>query len=121
MPQVIIFPDFDESGALTGGIRVIHRAPGCAMPIEELARKDVAQGMPYRIMQAADLPADRTFRAAWEADFSEPHGFGDPDGWWAEQAAREATADAVAAAEREARETAIAAAAAVANQEEQPE
>lgn len=34
--------------------------------IEELAVKDVPAGKPYKIIDASDIPTDRTFRDAWE-------------------------------------------------------
>ena len=34
--------------------------------IEELAAKDVPRGKPYKIVETADIPSDRTFRNAWE-------------------------------------------------------
>ena len=34
--------------------------------IEELAAKDVPAGKPFQIIDAADIPTDRTFRDAWE-------------------------------------------------------
>ena len=34
----------------------------------ELALKDVPPGVPYEIVDAADIPSDRTFRNAWIAD-----------------------------------------------------
>ena len=34
--------------------------------IEGLAKKDVPEGKPYKIIDAADVPSDRTFRNAWE-------------------------------------------------------
>ena len=34
----------------------------------ELALKDVPPGVPYEIVDAADIPSDRTFRNAWVAD-----------------------------------------------------
>ena len=34
--------------------------------IEELAAKDVPAGKPYKIVDVADIPSDRTFRNAWE-------------------------------------------------------
>lgn len=36
--------------------------------IEEIAEKDVPAGKPYKIVDVADIPSDRTFRAAWEID-----------------------------------------------------
>jgi len=36
--------------------------------IEEIAEKDVPAGKPYKIVSVDDIPSDRTFRKAWEAD-----------------------------------------------------
>lgn len=36
--------------------------------IEEIAEKDVPAGKPYKIVSVDDIPSDRTFRGAWEAD-----------------------------------------------------
>jgi hypothetical protein len=60
MDQRIIYPT-DE-----GGVAVIVPAPECGLTIEEIAAKDVPQGKPYKIVDAADIPSDRTFRGAWE-------------------------------------------------------
>jgi hypothetical protein len=56
------------------------------MPVSEVARKDVPAGLPYLIVDASSIPADRQFRNAWEADFSNPDGYGiGADAWFAEQ------------------------------------
>jgi hypothetical protein len=42
--------------------------------IEAIALKDVPHGKPYKIVDAADLPTDRTYRNAWtvnEADLTD--------------------------------------------------
>lgn len=49
-----------------GGLAVIIPAPDCGLTIEQIAKKDVPPGAPFRIVDAADIPADRTFRDAWE-------------------------------------------------------
>jgi len=49
-----------------GGVAVIVPAPECGLMIEEIAAKDVPAGKPYKIVDAADIPTDRTFRDAWE-------------------------------------------------------
>ncbi len=36
--------------------------------IEAIALKDVPAGKPFKIMDTADVPTDRTFRGAWEVD-----------------------------------------------------
>ena len=60
MDQRIIYPN-DE-----GGVAVIIPAPECELTIEEIAAKDVPTEKPYKIVDAADVPSDRTFRNAWE-------------------------------------------------------
>ena len=70
MSQVIIYPN-DE-----GGLTVVYPAAECGLPIEEIAKKDVSAGKPYRIIDAELLPQDSTFFDAWEADFSDPDGIG---------------------------------------------
>lgn len=49
-----------------GGVAVIIPAPECGLTIEQIAEKDVPPGAPFRIVDAADIPADRKFRDAWE-------------------------------------------------------
>lgn len=60
MNQRIIYPKDD------GGVAIIIPAPECGLTIEEIAAKDVPQGKPYKIVDVADIPTDRTFRDAWE-------------------------------------------------------
>lgn len=48
-----------------GGMAVIVPAPNCGLTIEQIALKDVPPGVPYDIVDAADIPDDRTFRGAW--------------------------------------------------------
>ena len=61
--------------------------PTGELPVEVVARKDVPQGVPYKIVEDTEVPDDRTFRAAWEAEEFTPEGFGDPEGYWAEKEA----------------------------------
>lgn len=49
-----------------GGVAVIIPVPDCGLTIEQIAAKDVPTGKPYKIVDVADIPSDRTFRAAWE-------------------------------------------------------
>ena len=73
MNQRIIYPT-DE-----GGVAVIVPAAECGLTIEEIAAKDVppvvvmqdgvvvsSTRRPYKIVDVADIPFDRTFRGAWE-------------------------------------------------------
>jgi len=60
MDQRIIYPTDD------GGVAIIIPAPDCGLTIEEIAAKDVPEGKPYKIVDVADIPTDRTFRNAWE-------------------------------------------------------
>jgi hypothetical protein len=40
----------------------------------EHAAHIVPDGVPFLIIDKTDVPSDRTYRDAWEADFSEPNG-----------------------------------------------
>ncbi len=72
-----------------GGVSVI--IPTGELPIEDVCQKDVPAGVPYLIVEDDAIPSDRTFRNAWEADFSNPDGYGiGADAWFAAKAAAEA-------------------------------
>ena len=72
-----------------GGVSVI--IPTGELPIEDVCQKDVPAGTPYLIVEDDAIPSDRTFRGAWEADFSNPDGYGiGADAWFAAKAAAEA-------------------------------
>lgn len=55
-----------------GGVSVIVPTPECLQEhtIEEIAAKDVPAGKPYKIVDVADIPSDRTFRNAWEININ---------------------------------------------------
>lgn len=59
----IIFPSDD------GGVCVLIPVPEWLAQegntLEALAAKDVPAGKPWRIVDLADIPTDRFFRAAW--------------------------------------------------------
>jgi hypothetical protein len=60
MNQRIIYPNDN------GGVAVIIPAPECSLTIEEIAAKDVPAGKPFKIVDVADLPTDRTSRSEWK-------------------------------------------------------
>ena len=49
-----------------GGVAVIIPTDNCGLTVEEIAAKDVPEGRPYKIVDASEVPTDRTFRNAWE-------------------------------------------------------
>lgn len=59
-----------------GGISVLTPNLSCGLTVEQIARKDIPAGVPYKIITTDDLP-DRATREAWTADFSEPDGYGE--------------------------------------------
>ena len=72
-----------------GGISVV--IPTGELPIADVAQKDVPAGTPYLVVEDDVIPSDRSFRNAWEADFSNPDGTGiGADAWFAAKAAAEA-------------------------------
>lgn len=68
--KVIIYNNED------GLLSIFKPVDGLATPLEEVAKIIVPNGVFYRIIDESDIPADRTFRAAWEADFTNPDGVG---------------------------------------------
>ncbi len=65
MNQKIIYPNVE------GGVCVITPTPEAleTMSIEEIAAKDVPQGIEYKIIDVSELPQDRTFRNAWSWEY----------------------------------------------------
>ena len=57
----IIYPNDNDS------IAVIVPAPGIQ---QSQALQAVPSGKPYLIVDVGDIPTDRTFRDAWQADFT---------------------------------------------------
>jgi hypothetical protein len=72
MNQRIIYEN-DE-----GGVVILIPTPECLTQysISAIAAKDVPAGKPYKIIEATDMPSDRTFRNAWEAVIDAPDGVG---------------------------------------------
>ena len=69
MTQKIIYPQ--ENGVVS-----VITPMDPTLTVEDIALKDVPPGVPYIIVDADVIPTDRTFRDAWEADFSSADGFG---------------------------------------------
>jgi hypothetical protein len=63
MNSRIIYPTDD-------GVKIIVPAPAWLAEegntMEVLAQIKVPEGKPYKIVDVADIPSDRTFRNAWE-------------------------------------------------------
>jgi hypothetical protein len=56
----VIYPN-DE-----GGVCILTPVPNCGLTLEEIIAKDVPAGKPHKIIDASEIPSDRTFRNAWE-------------------------------------------------------
>jgi hypothetical protein len=54
-----------------GGVSVIIPAPEYVDQIEEIAAKDVPTGLPYKIVDASDIPTDRELRDTWTVDVAD--------------------------------------------------
>lgn len=54
----------DDSGFLA----VLAPNLDCGLTIQEIAKKDVPKGKPYRIIDASELPTDNRQRDAWTVD-----------------------------------------------------
>lgn len=82
MEKRIIYP------GINGVVALVVPALDSGLTVEEIALKDVPAGVPFLIIDTDKVPSDRTFRNAWEADFSNPHGFGiGAEAWFAQKEA----------------------------------
>ena len=48
-----------------GGVSIISPAENCDLTIDQIVAKDVPSGKPYTIINASEVPTDRTYRDAW--------------------------------------------------------
>jgi hypothetical protein len=62
MDQVVLFLRED------GGVCIL--IPTGALSLAETIAKDVPVGLPYIPVDRSEVPTDRTFREAWEVDFT---------------------------------------------------
>lgn len=60
-----------------GTIAIVAPNPNSKLSIEEIAKMTVPAGDPFLIVEDDALPGDFEFAAAWEADFSNPDGYGE--------------------------------------------
>ena len=55
----------------TDGIVAVIIPADCGLTIEEIAAKDVPTGLAYKIVDAVDIPTDRTARDLWDVDVAD--------------------------------------------------
>ena len=67
MTKVIIYQNNQ------GGVAIVRPTEQCLQEhtILEIAIKDVPAGKPFKIVDAADIPSDRSARNAWTVDEAE--------------------------------------------------
>lgn len=71
--QRVIYKNLDNSV----GVLIPTQEALSFATIEQIAEKDVPFELPYKIVDEADIPTDRTYRDAWEWDSTIiPDGFG---------------------------------------------
>ena len=51
-----------------GSVSVIIPFLGCGLTIEQIAAKDVPHGAPYKIVDASEIPTDRSARDLWDVE-----------------------------------------------------
>lgn len=62
MTQVIIY------NQLSGVLAIVRPNPFCGLTIDQIAKKDVPFGLPYKIVDESEIPEDRTWRDSWTVD-----------------------------------------------------
>jgi hypothetical protein len=85
MKKFIIHPNPDTPNQIC----LVCPAEDCNIALEEIARKDVPAGLPFKFIDEADIPREFDYFAAYEADFSKPDGYGiGQEAWIIEQEAK---------------------------------
>ena len=69
MSKVIIYP-------WKGHLGVSWPNPNSKKTLQQIAEEGTPVGLPFRIINADDLPSNWDFFDAWIADFSDPDGYG---------------------------------------------
>jgi hypothetical protein len=49
-----------------GGVSIVVPAPDTGLTLQEVISRSVPPGVSYKVVDASDIPTDRTFRDAWE-------------------------------------------------------
>jgi hypothetical protein len=62
MTKAIIYNELD------GKLAIVGISPQCTLTVKEIAELSVPTGLPYKIIDAADVPTDRTHRNSWTVD-----------------------------------------------------
>jgi hypothetical protein len=84
MDSIAIYPQEN------GSVAFLYGADECGLSMFEIARKDVPAGVPFLIVPDELVPTDHTFFEAFEADFSNPDGYGiGYVAWFEEQKSKE--------------------------------
>lgn len=68
----IIYPYEDK-------IALVTPNPKSSKTLDEIAKNSVPKGLPYKFISDENLPPDMIFFPAWEADFSNPDGYGEQE------------------------------------------
>jgi len=59
MPKRIVYPNDD------GGVAIVVPSPNCPLTIDEIAAQVVPLGKPFKIIDTANVPSDRSDRDTW--------------------------------------------------------
>jgi hypothetical protein len=62
----ILYPIIEDG--VNVGVAIMSPSNKCGLTVEQVAQKDIATGVPYKIVEDSEVPIDRTFRDAWEID-----------------------------------------------------
>lgn len=59
------------------GVSIVTATDEWQGTLDELAKRVVPHGTPYKLIHHSDIPKDRTWRNAWVLDSFEPDGLGE--------------------------------------------
>lgn len=70
MSKIIVYKDND------GKVILCWPSHDCGLTVEQIAKKDVPAGKPFKIIESSSLPTETMFYDALDIDMSNPDGIG---------------------------------------------
>jgi len=66
MEDIVVVFELDN-----GGVGLLIPSPNCGLTLNEIISRDLDSGTRYKIVNRMDMPADRSYRNAWQVDFTD--------------------------------------------------
>jgi hypothetical protein len=54
-----------------GSVGILIPSVNCGLSLDEIISRDLDSGTRYKIVNRSDMPTDRSYRNAWQIDFTD--------------------------------------------------